>query len=245
MPIIVISIIVQLALVVHIMKTGRNTTWVFIVLIFPLVGALAYVIIELLPELTNSRTAKTAQRSLAKAVDPDKALREAQAQYELARTAHNAMTLAEQHLARGNFREARELYQRSLSGVHGDDPDLLLGLAEAQFGLGEYAETVACLDTLKRSHPGNTSPEGHLLYARALAEQGRSAEAIEEYQALVGYYPGPEPSCRLATLFKAQGRDAEARALFEAVVARSKTAGKHYNTLYRDWVEQARREIST
>ena len=51
MPIIVISIIIQLALVVHIMKTGRNTTWVFIVLIFPLIGSLAYCIIELLPEL--------------------------------------------------------------------------------------------------------------------------------------------------------------------------------------------------
>lgn len=245
MPIVVISIIIQLALVVHIMKTGRNTTWVFIVLIFPLIGSLAYCIIELLPELTNTRTARTAQRSLAKAVDPDKALREAQTQYELARTAHNAMTLAEQHLARGNFGEAKELYGRSLSGVHSDDPDLLFGLASAHFGLAEFGEAVGCLDTLKRSHPGQTSPQGHLLYARALDGQGRVDEAIAEYQALVGYYPGPEPSCRLATLLKAHGRGDEARALLQAVVLRSKSAGKHYNSLYHEWVEQARRETET
>jgi len=242
MPLIFISIIVQLALVVHIMKTGRSTTWVFIVLFFPLIGSLAYCIIELLPELTGTRTAKQAQRSIAKAVDPDKALREATAQYELARTAQNAITLARQHLERGDFSAAKTLFERSLSGVHGDDPDLLMGLAEAHFGLKEYAEVVGCLDTLKEKNPGKTSQEGHLLYARALDEGGRSAEAIEEYQALVGYYAGPEPSCRLATLLKAQGRDDEARTLYQAILTRSKTAGKHYNTRYRDWVALARRE---
>lgn len=242
MPLIFLSIVVQLALVVHIMKTGRNTSWVFIVLFFPLIGSLAYFIIELLPELTNTRTAKSAQRSLAKAVDPDKELREATEQYDLARTAQNAMRLARQHLERGHFREAKELYERSLSGVHSDDPDLLIGLAEAHFGLAEYAEVITCLDTLKSTNPGKTSQDGHLLYARALEEQGRIDEALHEYQALVAYFSGPEPSCRLGSLLKSQGRLDEARALFEAVLARSKTAGKHYNTRYRDWVALARRE---
>ncbi len=242
MPLIFLSIVVPLALVVHIIKTGRNMSWFFIVLFFPLIGSLAYFIIELLPELTNTRTAKSAQRSLAKAVDPDKELREAAAQYELARTAQNALRLAGAHLERGQFREARELYQRSLSGVHSDDPDLLLGLAAAHFGLAEYAEVLRCLDTLKTTNPGKTSQDGHLLYARALDELGRGDEAIHEYEALVGYYSGPEPTCRLATLLKAKGRADEARTLFESVVARSKTAGKHYNTLYRDWVALARCE---
>lgn len=242
MPLIFLSIIVQLALVVHIIKTGRNTTWVFIVLFFPLVGSLAYFIIELLPGLTNTRTAKNAQRSIARAVDPDKALREATEQYELARTAQNALTLARQHLERGNFSAARELYQRSLSGVHSDDPDLLLGLAQAHFGLAEYAEVISCLDSLKNAHPDKTAQDGHLLYARALEELGRTDQALHEYEALVGYYTGPEPSCRLATLLKAQGRVDEARALFESVLTRSKTAGKHYNTLYREWVAMAKRE---
>lgn len=242
MPLVVLSIIVQLALVVHIIKTGRNTTWVFIVLFFPLIGALAYFIIELLPGLTNTRAAKSAQRSLAHAVDPDKALREATEQYAVARTAQNALALAQQHLARGNHAEAKELFERSLSGVHSDDPELLFGLAEAHFGLGEFAGTLRALDDFKRAHPGKTTQDGHLLYARALQELGRVDQAIDEFRALVGYAAGPEPSCRLAMLLKAQGHDDEARALYEAVVARSKTAGKHYNTRYGEWVNQARRE---
>ncbi|MCC6706483.1 MAG: tetratricopeptide repeat protein [Gammaproteobacteria bacterium] len=242
MPLLVISIIVQLALVVHIIKTGRNTTWVFIVLFFPLIGTLAYFIIELLPELTNTNAAKSAQRSIAHAVDPDKAMREATEQYALARTAQNALALAELHLAKGNFAEAKELFQRSLSGVHSDDPDLLLGLAHAHFGLAEFAETLRALDDFKRANQGKTSQDGHLLYARALEESGRIDEAMDEYRALADYSAGPEASCRLAMLLQAQGRADEARALYESVVARSKTAGKHYNNLYQKWVAQARRE---
>lgn len=242
MPLIVLSIIVQLALVVHVIKTGRNTTWVFIVVFLPLIGSLAYFIIELLPELTNTRTARSAQRSLAKTVDPDKALREASEQYALARTAQNAMTLAKEHLQRDDFSAAKELYKRSLSGVHSDDPDLLLGLAQAHFGLTNYAEALSCLDTLKDKNAAKTSQDGHLLYARALEELGRTDDALHEYQALVGYCAGPEASCRLGTLLKAQGRLEEARALFESVLARSKTAGKHYNTLYGDWIALANRE---
>ena len=242
MPLIALSIIVQLALVVHIIKTGRNTSWVFIVLFFPLIGSLAYFIIELLPELTNTRTARTAQRSLAKAVDPDKALREATDQYALARTAQNAMMLASQHLQRANYSDAKDIYQRALSGVHSDDPDLLIGLAQAHFGLAEYAEVITCLDTLKEKNPAKTSQDGHLLYARALEALGQVDKALHEYETLVGYYTGPEPSCRLGALLKTQGRHDEAKALFESVLARSKTAGRHYNTIYKEWIAQARRD---
>ncbi len=242
MPLIALSIIVQLALVVHIIKTGRNTTWVFIVLFFPVIGTLAYFIIELLPELTHTRTARTAQHKLATAVDPDKALREASERYAVARTAQSALDLAGEHLLRANFGDAKDIYQRALSGVHDDDPDLLMGLAQAHFGLGDYAGVISCLDSLKEKNPAKTSQDGHLLYARALEELGRVEDAMHEYESLVGYYAGPEPSCRLGALLKAQGRQAEALALFEAVIARSKIAGKHYNTIYKDWIAQARRE---
>lgn len=242
MLLIAFSIIVQLALVVHIIKTGRNTSWVFIVLFFPLIGALAYFIIELLPEFTHTHTARNAQRNLAKAVDPDKTLRQASEQYTLAPTAQSAMDLASEHLRRANYSAAKEIYHRALSGVHDDDPDLLLGLAQAHFGLADYAAVITCLDTLKVKNPAKPTQDGHLLYARALEALGQVDAALHEYETLVGYYSGPEASCRLAALLKAQGRAAEARALFESVLTRSKTAGKHYNTIYKDWVAQARRE---
>src|SRR5690606_25801403 len=77
MPYLILSLVIQLSLVVHILKTGRNVTWVFIVLFFPLVGTLAYVFVELLPEWTGSRSGLTLRRKLAKLANPDRGLKQA------------------------------------------------------------------------------------------------------------------------------------------------------------------------
>ena len=240
MPIVIVSVIVQLALIVHALKTGRNTTWVFILLFAPLIGSAAYVIVELLPEWTSSRGARSARRNLVRVINPNRDVQAASNNLAVADTVQNAMALASEFLRKEKFAEAKELYQRSLRGIHEDDPALLFGLAQAQFGLGEFAGVVRSLDQLKEKNPSHTSPEGHLLYARALENLGRSAEAIEEYESLCNYYPGPEPTCRLGMMLKASGEKDRADQLFKRIVAESKTAGRHYNTIHKEWVAIAK-----
>lgn len=240
---VILSYAIQLALVVHVLKTGRNMTWIFILLFFPAIGGLAYFIVELLPELTGSRTARNLGKSMSKAVNPNKDLQQAAQNLAVADTVQNALRLAEECLDKGRYAEARDLYAARLKGVHEDDPALLHGLARAQFGLGEHAAVIQTLDRLKETNPTYQPPDAHLLYARAHEELGHRAEAEEEYQALCGYYPGPEPFVRLGLLYKADGRAAEARELFERVANESRVAGKHYNTLHKDWVAIARREL--
>ncbi len=240
---VILSYAIQLGLVVHVLKTGRNMTWIFILLFFPAIGGLAYFIVELLPELTGSRTARNLGRSMSKAVNPNKDLQQAAQNLAVADTVQNAMRLAEECLDKGRYAEARDLYAARLKGVHEDDPALLHGLARAQFGLGDHAAVIATLDKLKEANPGYRSPEAHLLYARAQDESGHREQAEEEYEALCGYYPGPEPFVRLGLLLKADGRADRARECFQRVLDESRIAGKHYNTLHKDWVATARREL--
>ena len=242
---VILKYVIQLALVVHVLKTGRNIAWVFILLFFPAIGGLAYFIVELLPELTGSRTARNLGRSVTRAVNPDKDLQDAAQRLAVADTVQNAIRLADECLDKGRYAEARDLYAARLKGVHADDPALLHGLARAQFGLGEYVPTIETLDKLKEANPGFRSPEAHLLYARAQDESGHTPQAEEEYEALCGYYPGPEPFVRLGQLLKADGRTDRARELFQRVVDESRIAGKHYNTLHKDWVALAKRELGT
>lgn len=239
---IVLSLIIQLALVIHIVKTGRAMTWIFIVLFFPLVGTLAYLIVEALPEWTGSRAGRQARRKLVKLANPDRELKAATQNFEVADTVQNAMVLAGECLAKERYAEAKELYERAMRGVHADDPALQLGLAQACFGLGDAAGAVQALDLLKERHPDHTSGDGHLLYARAKEKLGDIGAAVYEYESLLDYYAGPEPACRLAGLYKIQGRTDDARALFAKVLAQSRIAGRHYNTLHKEWVEMARRE---
>jgi hypothetical protein len=242
MPIFIVSLLIQLALVVHVIKTGRSTIWVFILIFAPLIGGLAYFIVEILPELMNSGGARKAQRAFSRAVNPDKDLRAATQTLEVADTVQNAMALAEQCLERGHFAEARELYARCLKGLHADDPVLLLGLARTQFGLEDYHGAAQSLDTLKEKNPEYKSTDGHLLYARTKERLGEIEAAIHEYEVLASYYPGPEPACRLGLILKSQGKIERAKELFQRVINQSKIAGRHYNSIHKEWVALAKRE---
>ncbi|WP_428312506.1 tetratricopeptide repeat protein [Hydrocarboniphaga sp.] len=243
MPYFILSLIIQVGLVVHVLKTGRNMSWIFILLFFPLVGTLAYLIVELLPEFSNSRGAHQARRQLSKTINPDRELRQATQQLAVADTVKNAIALAEQYLQKQRYGEARDLYQRYLKGIHADDPQLMTGLAQAQFGLGEYQAALDTLERFKEKHPQLRSADAHLIYARSQHELGNTDAAIHEYEALRGYFPGPEPTCRLATLLKASGQPDAARELFQKIVDESRVAGSHYNRINQHWVAMARREL--
>ena len=242
MPILILSLIVQIALVVHVVRTGRNMTWVFILIFAPVIGGIAYFIVEILPEMRGTRTARKMQRQLTTAIDPEREFREARERYEETNTVQNAIALAAQHMRRNEFAAAKALYQRALTGVHATDPDVLYGLASAQFGLREYDDALRSLDTLKAENPDRTNAEGQLLYARALQELGRTDEAIAEFEALHGYYSGPEPACRLAPLLRERGQAARADELFREVVKAASRSGRHYNDLNSEWVAMAKRE---
>lgn len=244
-PIFLISILIQLALVIHVFKTGRNTVWIFIVLFAPVVGALAYVILELLPELFGSRSGRNARAKLTQAINPGKALREAEERYAMAGTIKNAMLLAELYVQDGRFADAKKLYQDSLTGIYADDPHLLLGLATAHHGLQEYADAVRCLDQLKQKNPLHTSEEGHLLYAKCLQGLGRDDEAMHEFEALSRYYAGPEPACRLGQLLKKHGQTDKANALFRDILTRARRGNSHYRQLHQEWINIAKSELTS
>jgi hypothetical protein len=244
MPIFLVSLVIQIALVVHVLKTGRNMMWVFILLFAPLIGTIAYLIVEVMPEWSNSRGARHVRRNVGRVINPNRNLNSATDRFAVADTAANAIGLAEELLQRERYSEAKELYQGALKGVHSDDPVLLLGLAKSQFGLREFEAVVKTLTELREKNPSFSSPEGHLLFARAKEELDAKSAAMEEYAALAKYYPGPEPLCRLALLYKKTGDAEKARELFTRVMSESRIAGRHYNTLHKEWVSMAKKEVA-
>lgn len=60
MPLIAVSILsiaVQAGLIVHVIKTGRNSLWIWAIALLPPAGPVAYVVVELLPEMFGGRKA--------------------------------------------------------------------------------------------------------------------------------------------------------------------------------------------
>ena len=136
MPLFLLSLILQVALIVHVMKTGRNTIWIWVVMM-PIVGPVSYFLVEVLPELLGTRTARRAGKVVQKAIDPDRGLRQASAAASLADTVDAKIRLAAELQERSEFAAAIEVYRQALRGLYEHDPNLMLGLARAQFGAGE------------------------------------------------------------------------------------------------------------
>lgn len=232
-------IVLDIALIVHAARTGRFMPWGYIILFLPGIGALAYVVVELVPEWFGTRGARRARGRFASALDPGRRYRELQDQLAVVDTIANRSALAEECLALGKFDEALGQYDEILARPLGDEPSFMLGKARAEFGLGNGAAAVATLENLKRLWPDYHTPDGILLYAMALEKVGRDDEALTNYAAAGQHFPGVEPSVRLAQLLKRLGRDAEARAVAEDVVRSLRRAPAHVRANERQWLAGA------
>ena len=167
-PLLLLSFALQIACCVHVVRTGRPLYWVFILLLFSFLAVIIYFIAEILPELRHHPSARRTVRSMRDRIDPDRDRRDAAKLLKAADTPANRRRLAEESLRSGDYAHASELYGQALKGLYATDPDLMLGLAKAQFGLGESAKARATLDALIAANPSFRSVDGHLLYARAV-----------------------------------------------------------------------------
>jgi len=244
MPLLILSIVIQVAFIVHVIKTGRSTIWIWVLVLLPLAGMIAYLIVEIIPEMMAGRTGRRAQRWLQGVANPNKNINEASRNFAVADTVENTIRLAEECLSKGLYKDAKPLFEKALTGIHEDDPDFMFGLARAEFGLENYGATKALLDDLIAKNPNYKNVHAHLLYARAVELLGDVDAALKEYEVLDGYYPGPEASYRYALLLRQNGQSEKARTVLEKIVNLSKTSGRHYNTIHKQWISKAKSELS-
>ena len=243
MPFGIVLLLINVGLIVHAAKTGRFWPWGYIILFIPGLGALAYVLVELLPEWFGSAQGQQARRRVVSTLDPEKRYRALSDQLDVADTIANRSALADECLALGKFAEAERHYDHILSLPMGDDAVYALGKARAQFGLGHPQGAVATLEDLRARWPDYQSAEGHLLYARALEECGRTDDALYEYQALANYYPGAEARVRYGLLLEKAGRRSEAKAVFTEVLTQLKRAPKYVRRVQAEWIALAEKAL--
>lgn len=243
-PLLLLSFALQIACCVHVVRTGRPLYWVFILLVFSFIAVIIYFIAEILPDLCHHPSARRTVRNMRNRIDPDRDRRDAARLLKASDTPENRRRLAEESLRSGDYAQAPELFEHALKGLYATDPDLMLGLAKAQFGAGEAAKARATLDALIAANPGFRSSEGHLLYARAVEDCGDVAAALHEYETVAQGYPGEEARVRYALLLRRDGQRARARAVLQEVLDRSDAAPKYYQREQRDWIEAARRELA-
>jgi hypothetical protein len=244
MPLIGILELVAIGCAVHAVRTGRAYYWIYILIGMPGIGTVVYFFAEIMPDLMQTRTARHAASGVARVINPGKGMREALRRVEITPTAENKARLAEEYLLAGQPAEAVALYRDALVGVHATDPGMMLGLARTLFAQGDTVATQSVLESLRAANPNYNAPEGHLLYARSLEDQGKIAAALEEYTALAVYYPGQEARCRYAMLLLRSGRADEARRMFGEICQLIEYGPRHQRRAQREWYDIAKRSLA-
>jgi hypothetical protein len=243
-PFALVILLLDITLVYHASRTGRLQPWGFIILMIPGIGALAYIVVELIPEMLSGPGAQQARRRVANRLDPEKLYRELSDRLAATDTIANHVVLAAECLRIERFNEAERHYDHILRLPLGDDPVYALGKAKAQFGRDRLAESLATLDDLQRRWPDFQSAEGHLLYARALGAVGRVDEALEEFHAVAAYFPGAEARVRYGLLLNLVGRTAEARVVFNELLIQMRRAPKYLRQAQAEWLSIAEKQLS-
>lgn len=244
MPIaILVEVLFQGFCIYHAVQTGRTQPWLYIILLLPGIGPAAYFLFEILPELASTRRGRRVVVDVQTIIDPDREYRERRAQVELSGTPAAKSSFADECARKGMYDDAVHLYRSALTGIYADDPNLLLGFARVLIDKSDFAECQRTLDHLRETNPNFDSSEGHLIYTRALEGQGKTDEAIKEYEALIGYFPGYEAKARYGLFQLKLGNVGRAREIFEGVVKAYKQLPRHAQALNRDWYDVARRNL--
>ncbi len=244
-----ITVLITVGLIAHVVKTGRNTIWIYLFVftalqpLLSLICWLAYLVVEMVPELKQSRMAKRAASGLRKTVDPHRDLRQANQRLSVNDSVDSRRKVADQLLERGRFQEAMDHYRAAMTGVYSHEPLLMLGVAKAQFALNQCVEARQTLDELIANNPDFKSAEGHLLFARALEAEGNIEKALSEYLSLSKYYSGAEAMYRHAMLLKRQGQIERGNALLKELLANAELAGAVFRKEQREWIEAVRKEL--
>ena len=235
-------IAVQVALVIDVIRHGRNQLWIMALIFLPVASTIAYLIIEVYPRLRYNRHVRQAREQIVDKLDPERELRSARDALDVAQTAANRVRLADALVSHGKHGEAIPLYRDAIGA---GQADYRTGekLARAQYLADRNDDALATLDAMKQPSAPSDIDRVAILRARIYDDLGRDREAEAIYADVVERASGDEVRCRYAALLLKNGRKAEARRLLEEVEHRLKRMNRQQRGENAPMYEWAMKEL--
>ncbi|MEO6340762.1 MAG: hypothetical protein ABIO39_12025 [Caulobacteraceae bacterium] len=235
MPIFFVTLAFTAVMVWHAVKTGRQQTWLFILILAPGLGGLVYFLCCVIPDLMGGPQARRLGAAAKEKLDPTRAYREAKAACDDSPTTGARMRLAAAAFDLERYEEAEDLYRQAAQGVHEEDPALLFGRAQALVELRRYQDALAMLVKLGETGEKGRTSQAALAMGRAYEGLGQYDEADTAYEWASARFPGLEASARYVAFLVLAGRRAEAETLMAEIEKRAARAQEHFRKEARHW----------
>ncbi len=227
--------ILQGICLLHALKTRADSRWFFAIFFAPGIGAVAYLLMEVLPALRrgNLIAIELPMFETMRVGALEKAFR-------FSDTVETRVALAEAYLNAGRKAEALELYKPVLLGVAKNNHYVLFGYARACYINEAFSEAESIL-VRSFAIPGNAKlRERWLLSAMIHEKLGKDAEAEDGYAKAVMGFNGEEARCRQALFLWAKERKAEAMAIFAKIIEHAGDSDRRYRRHEKSWIAIAK-----
>ncbi|HEX7760785.1 MAG TPA: tetratricopeptide repeat protein [Caulobacteraceae bacterium] len=234
-----LSLLLSVALCVHVVRTNQAMWWIAIILFFQPLGGVVYACAIILPGLLGGKTARTIGQAARDTLDPGREYRQAKAACDDTPTVHNQMRLAQAAAGLGRHEEAERLFAEAAQGIHADDPTLLLGRANALVELRRFDEALPLLDKLNEDPDKGRTPQVAVTLGRAFEGLGRNIEAETAYKWASERLPGLEGLARYAAFLARTGRKDQAREIVAEIDKRVARTRGTFRTEARIWRDLA------
>ncbi len=229
---------ITLIAILDIVRTGAGWYWILIVLFFPVLGALAYLL--LVRVSWSGSGAGGASPATARRIQAQRRLREIGLQLTNWRGPALLAEAGEQYLVLGRIADAeRSLREAQQAGASVEDVNF--PLAQALEVQGRFAEAVPLLETLRRQDADQHFGAVQLHLARALDESGRVGEAEAELRDLLVRREFIEAQVRLARILLRRGEAVEAERLLAAARDTGARMPRYLRREAGPWIRAARR----
>lgn len=217
-----VTILIQICCVVHLIRNHNASLWLWAIILLPIAGSAAYIVVEVLPGLSQRREVRAAKAAAIRKLDPDRDLRAARDALEIADTAANRTELGDVLADKGDWTGAAIHYRGAIAKMPTSDRATQVKLARALFESHDPEGAVKILEELPESGSMTENDRTKLLLARALQESGQAARALALYAEVGPRLAGAEAQCRHAALLIEQGRPRDALPLLEETERRAK-----------------------
>lgn len=231
-------LVLQAVCVFHCIRKGNSYQWIWLIVFLPAIGGLIY----LFSEIITKRDVESVKNNLDTVIRPSGRVRDLEKQVDFSDTFENRIALADAYLENGRYDDAIRLYTADRTGLFEKDPHLNLQLIRAFSATEKYEEVIQSAQLIMR-HPDFQKAHEHVLYALALEKTGKLAEAEAELAAFGGKYSNFEGRYHYGCFLKRNGRNTEAKQIFEDILQSGDKMTRREAAPFRHWIRMAQDEL--
>jgi hypothetical protein len=225
------GILLQAFAIVHFIRRRPDTFWIFIILIGGWLGALVYIVAEVIPDAGLMRQS-------FKAFPRRKRIHELESAILDNPSAGNYEELADLYLEEGKYARARQCYDKAISSrTDSPDPFYRRGIAEIQ--MGDFSAALPDLERVVAQDPKYDFHRAPALLAHAYANTGQTDKANALFEEVTKLSTTSETYYNYASFLASQKRYVEARQWAQRILDKKPTMPSYLRRRERPWFWKA------